>query len=130
MSDPMNLYDLQQLLVEEYNYANKHDSLPPVIIMVDSYAVTDAPYTAHELVFDDDPKRDAVFYHDAYYTDESEFVAAYVDANDNAAITGDEHDRFLDELYSQAYTLWREHNKTCLVFWTRPTDLADCTVED
>lgn len=130
MSDSMNLYDLQRLLVEEYNYANKHGSLPSVIIMVDSYAVTDAPYTAHELVFDDDPERDAVFYHDAYYTDESEFVAAYVDANDNAAITGDERDRFLDELYDQAHTLWREHNKTCLVFWTRPTDLADCTVED
>lgn len=130
MADSMNLYDLQRLLIRAYNHASKHGSFPPMIVMVDSYAVTDAPYTAHELVPDNDPERDAVFYHDAYYTDESEFVEAYVDANDNAAITGTERDRLLDDLYNRAHALWREHRKTCLVFWTRPTDLADCTVED
>lgn len=130
MSDAMDLCNLQRVLVREYDYANRHDSFPPVIIMVDSYAVVDAPYTAHEIVADDDPERETVFYRDVYYTDESEFVAAYVDANDDLTITGVERDHLLEGLYERAHTLWREHRKTCLVFWTRPTDIADCTIED
>lgn len=130
VSDSMTLCDLRQLLAAECNTTNKNNTSLPVIIMVDSYAICDAPYTAHELVPDDDPERDAVFYRDAYYTDESEFVEAYVDANDNLAIAETERDRILEELYEQAHTLWRKHKKTHIVFHTRPTDLADCTVED